>query len=163
MVFPPDRTFIFVSYSRWFEVHNFKLFWREAAVELSWLWYRNYLNPYFLLSKNWQGYMPNLPHWWYELLIVLFDRYSSCHLNRSEVSYSLCIVCLLVPQACPRLCYPMDCSPPSSSAHGIPQSRILEWVAMPSFRGSSQPRDWTQDSCLAGKLFTVWATREAHV
>ena len=39
--------------------------------------------------------------------------------------------------------WPMDCSPPGSSAHGIFQARILEWVAMPSFRGSSQPRDWT--------------------
>ena len=37
----------------------------------------------------------------------------------------------------------MDCSPPGSSVHGILQVRILEWVAMPSSRGSSQPRDWT--------------------
>ena len=35
----------------------------------------------------------------------------------------------------------MDCSPPGSSVHGIPQARILEWVTMPSSRGSSQPRD----------------------
>ena len=39
------------------------------------------------------------------------------------------------------LCDPMDCSPSRSSVHGILQARILEWVAMPSFRGSSQPRD----------------------
>ena len=44
----------------------------------------------------------------------------------------------------------------------ILQARILEWVAMPSSRGSSQPRDWTQVSCIAGGFFTVWATREAH-
>ena len=37
----------------------------------------------------------------------------------------------------------MDCSPPASSVHGILQARILEWVAMPSSRGSSWPRDWT--------------------
>ena len=45
---------------------------------------------------------------------------------------------------------------------GILQARILEWVAMPSSRGSSQLRDWTQVSCVAGEFFTIWATREAH-
>ena len=49
--------------------------------------------------------------------------------------------------------------PPGSSGHGI--SRILEWVSIPFSRGSSRPRDWTQVSCLAGKSFTIWATREA--
>ena len=45
---------------------------------------------------------------------------------------------------------------------GILQARILEWVAaMPSFMGSSQPRDWTQVSCIDGGFFTIWATREA--
>ena len=53
------------------------------------------------------------------------------------------------------LCNPMECSPPGSSVHGILQARILEWVAMPSFRGSSRPRDQTQVSCVAGKFFTI--------
>ena len=44
----------------------------------------------------------------------------------------------------------------------ILQARILEWVAMPSSRGSSQPRYWTQASHIAGRFFTIWATREAH-
>ena len=44
----------------------------------------------------------------------------------------------------------MDCSPPGSSVHGILQARILEWVAIPFSRGSSQPRDWTQVSRIAG-------------
>ena len=75
---------------------------------------------------------------------------------------SLCCVMLcLVAQLCPTLCDPMDCSPPGSSVHGILQSRILEWVAMPSSRGSSQPRDWTQVSCIAGKFFTTEPAREA--
>ena len=47
-------------------------------------------------------------------------------------------------QLYPTLCDPMDRSPPGSSVHGILQARILEWVAMPSPRGSSQPRDRTQ-------------------
>ena len=45
---------------------------------------------------------------------------------------------------------------------GIVQARILEWVAVPSSMGSSQPRDQTQVFCTAGGFFTVWATREAH-
>ena len=56
----------------------------------------------------------------------------------------------------------MDCSPPGSSVHGILQATLLEWVAMPSSRGSSWLMDWTQVSCIAGGFFTVWATREAH-
>ena len=48
------------------------------------------------------------------------------------------------------------------SVQGILQTRILEWMAMPSSRGSSQPRDLTQVSCTAGRLFTIWATRETH-
>ena len=48
---------------------------------------------------------------------------------------------LLLAQSCPTLSNPMDCSPPGSSVHRILQARILEWVAMPSCRGSSQLRD----------------------
>ena len=48
-----------------------------------------------------------------------------------------------VAQSCPTLCNTTDCSPPGSSIHGISQARILEWVAMHSSRGSSQPRDRT--------------------
>ena len=52
-----------------------------------------------------------------------------------------------VAQLCLTLCDPMDRSPPGSSVHGILQARILEWVAIPSSRGSSQPRDRTCVSC----------------
>ena len=53
----------------------------------------------------------------------------------------------------------MDCSLPGSSAHGISQTRILEWIAISW--GPSQPRDRTRASCTAGRFFTIWATREA--
>ena len=43
---------------------------------------------------------------------------------------------MLVTQMCPPLCHPLDCSPPGSSAHGISQARILEWVAISYSRGS---------------------------
>ena len=49
----------------------------------------------------------------------------------------------------PTLCDPVDCSLTGSSVHGIPQPRILEWVAMPSSRGPSQPRDQTLVSCFS--------------
>ena len=52
-------------------------------------------------------------------------------------------------QSCPTLCSPVHCSPPGFSVHGILQARILEWVAMPSSRGSSRPRDQIQVSCVS--------------
>ena len=61
-----------------------------------------------------------------------------------------------VIQSCPTLCDPID-----YIVHGILQARILEWVAFPFSRGSSQPRDRTQVSCIAGRFFTSWAAREA--
>ena len=70
-------------------------------------------------------------------------------------------VCVLVAQSCPTLCNPLDCIPPGSPVHGILQARILEWVAMPFSRGSSQPRDQPQVSCIAGRFLINWATREA--
>ena len=60
-------------------------------------------------------------------------------------------------QSWPTLCDPVD-----YTVHGILQSRILEWVAIPFSRGSSQPRDWVQVSCISGRFFTSWATREAQ-
>ena len=57
----------------------------------------------------------------------------------------------------------MDCSPPGSSVHGILQGRTLEWIAIPFSRGSSQLRDQTRVSYIAGRFFTIWATREAHL
>ena len=62
-----------------------------------------------------------------------------------------------VTQPCPTLCDPTD-----SIVHGILQARILEWVAFPFSRGSSQPRDWTQVFHTVGRFFTGWATREVH-
>ena len=62
---------------------------------------------------------------------------------------------VLVFQLCPILCTPMDSSIPGSSLQGILQARILEWVTMPSSRGSSLLRDRTRVSCLAGRFFTM--------
>ena len=62
-----------------------------------------------------------------------------------------------VIQSCPALCDPVD-----YTVHGILQARILEWVAFPFAKESSQPRDWTQVSGIAGRFFTSWATRKAQ-
>ena len=70
---------------------------------------------------------------------------------------------LLVAQSYPTLCNSIDCSLPGSSVHGTLQARILQWVAMPSSRGSIWPMDRTPVSCTAGRCFTIWATGEAPV
>ena len=59
---------------------------------------------------------------------------------------------VLVALSCLTLCHPMDCSPPGSSVHGILQTRILEWVAMHSSRGSYWPRNRTHISCKSPAL-----------
>ena len=64
-----------------------------------------------------------------------------------------------VTQLCPTLCDPIDCSPPGSSIHGILQAKILEWVAISFSRGFSFSRDRTWVSFIAGRFFTIWATR----
>ena len=65
-----------------------------------------------------------------------------------------------VSQLCLTLCNTIDCSLLCSSVHGIFQARILEWVAISFSSGSFQPRDRTQVSHIAGRLLTIWATRE---
>ena len=60
-----------------------------------------------------------------------------------------------VAQSCSTLCHSMD-----YVVHGILQARILEWVAYPFSSGSSPPRNWIRVSCIAGRFFTSWATRE---
>ena len=65
-----------------------------------------------------------------------------------------------VAQSCLTLCDSMDCSPPGFSTHGVFQARIMEGVAISFSRGSSPPRDRTQVSCIEGRRFTLWATRE---
>ena len=78
------------------------------------------------------------------------------HSMSSTEALALSMVKVKATQSCPTLCDPMDL------VHGIFQARILESIAFPFSRGSSQPGDWTQVSLIAGRFFTNWATREAH-
>ena len=80
------------------------------------------------------------------LLWCLVFKFQECPRKVSEVK---------VAQLCPTIFNPMD-----YIVHGILQGRILEWIAIPFSKGSSQLRDWTQVSCIAGRFFNIWATRE---
>ena len=99
--------------------------------------------------------LPLLPGWGREKFFFAF-----CHLveigtePRGRISYPACVcmcvcvcvctrACALSYLSCVRLCATIwTIAPPGSSVHRLLQARILEWIAMPSFRGSSQPREW---------------------
>ena len=100
-----------------------------------------------LLINLWSGISVSLKLW-----LSLFFQY--CHFSIYWKPYYT----VKVIQSCPTLCDPMDCI-----VHGILQARILEWVAFPFSRGSSQPRDQTQLSHIAGGFFTSWATRYIQI
>ena len=102
----------------------------------------------------------NVPLWrkevWVNGLTGFSGTLSSCTPFVENIYFLIdcCSVLCLVAQSCPTLCDPMDCSLPGSSVHGILQARILERVAMPSSRRSSQPWDQTQVSHIASGFFT---------
>ena len=80
-------------------------------------------------------------------------------INRKKCPSSLIILCMYVKvtQSCLSLCNPMD-----YTVHGILQTRILNWVAVPFSKGSSQLRDQTQLSWISCRFFTSWASREGY-
>ena len=84
-------------------------------------------------------------YWWqqWKQLIVLTTRWQALFTMKVKVKGA---------QSCPTLCDPMDCGPSGSSVYGILQARILEWVAIPFSRGSSQSKDQTQVSRIAGRF-----------
>ena len=99
-----------------------------------------FITALFILARTWnQPGCPRIDEWVRKLWYM----------------YTMEYCCCLVTKSCLTLCDPMDCSPPGFSVHGISQARILEWVAMPSSRASSQPRDQTQVSCPAGGVFAT--------
>ena len=76
-------------------------------------------------------------------MILSISFYSSVKLSSFTFLHKV-----LAAQLCLTLHNTMDCSPPGSSVHGILQAKVMEWVAILFTRGSSQPRNWTQDSAL---------------
>ena len=96
-------------------------------------------------ERAWIWLLMCFPIWWMALHFVSpFSAWPI--LYHTSPSVKCRCVC---SHLCPILCYPMDCSPSGSSAHGIFQARILEWVAISFCRGSSPPRYWTRVSCLS--------------
>ena len=77
------------------------------------------------------------------------DNFQECG-NKGVTLGSSIKVKVKVTQSCLALCDPMD-----YTVHGILQARILEWVAFPFSRGSSQPRDQTQVFCIVGRFSTA--------
>ena len=93
-------------------------------------------------------------------LLMLWNRKLMC-IDLENQRTNLAHLCVLATQSCLTLCDPILCSPPGSSVHGILQARILEWVAMPSSRGSSGPKDCTCISGIGRRILyhcTTWET-----
>ena len=90
------------------------------------------------------------------ILLYPLDLRPSKTETRSYLNFRLKILKIVIHapllQSYLTLCNPMDYSPPGSSVHGIFLARTLEWVATPSSRGSSKPRDWTRED---GKSHTM--------
>ena len=120
-------------------------------------------------GAEWPWWPEHLPHWClqvHSLLVImlkgnqgvimdkiLVDSVSSLNHQRSQYNslYILKVkVKVLVTQSCLSLYNPTDYNPLGTCIHAILQARILEWVAIPFCRGSSQPRDWTWISSIAG-------------
>ena len=126
--------------------------WKWHQV-LAWKWQQ-------VLAWKWQ----QVPAWTKALLPtswVNLDKSTGSSKSHFERKWKVSVT-----QSCLTLCNPMNCSPLGSSVYGILQSRILEWVAISSFRGSSGPRDWnciSWGSCIADRFFTIWATRKGAV
>ena len=114
------------------------------------------------IAGQWAIYLQNVAHFFGENLFVPTEYFKvetpNCFLSQRFLNSCVC-VCVWLSQVC--VCDTMDCNLIDSSVHGILQIRILKWVAIPFSRGSSWPRDQTRVSCIAGKFFTVWVTREA--
>ena len=90
--------------------------------------------------------------WWAQVFLLQLPLFLLSKMIENQYLLSPGFSCL-VTKSCPILCNPMDCSLPGSSVHGISQARILEWVAIPSSRGSCLGS--THVSCIAGGFFTA--------
>ena len=99
-----------------------------------------------MLFSSWDTVCLCAPRIPAEIMVGLF--YKDSEIMKGKVK---------VAQSCPTLCDPLG-----YTVHGILQARILEWTAVPFSRRSSQPRNWTRVSCIAGGFFTSWATRGAQ-
>ena len=122
----------------------------------------------FVLLKKKKKSIPRMLgdfNWGNNLLITIY------HLERKKKGHYILNTCFVFNQPCIYLWVGITVFsvmssalwPPGSSVRGILQARVLEWVAIPFSRRSSQPRNQTWISHIAGRFFTLWATREAFL
>ena len=124
---------------------------RDSHSNVAWLWFS--LGPYnlFLSSFSW---LAEFSFFW----LLRLKSLLSCRLLAHVASVHFLFTCVSHLVISDSL-WTHGLWP--AKFHGILQARILEWVAKPSSRGSSQPRDWNLVFCIAGRFFTVWAMSEA--
>ena len=124
--------------------------WRATVhgVTKSWIWLSDWVHTH--THTHTHTHSNNYLYWTLTIGQDLEPITSSCHWI--DVSVNLWKL----------LCHVWFFDPMDYIVHRILQARILEWVALPFSRRSSQPRDQTQVSCIVGKFFTSWATREAQ-
>ena len=140
-----------------------------------WTWYTNLTSAFKFSHTDWERqnsqYLSEKIYWVRLFLFRWTDFHSSrilCYeiskggclfeIGSKQILWSkfchvlteICILYMFGVQSCPVLCDPMDCSPPGSSVHGIFQAEILEWISISFSKGSSQPRNQTQVSSIAG-------------
>ena len=109
----------------------------------------SHLNPW-ITNPQTHDYLSLKPQWWWR------SHGWQTHISEgqmfrfwgSSMLLNVVFVCVLVTSVMSDSLWPMDCSPPGSTVHGVFLARILEWVAMPSSRGPSQTRDQTCISCI---------------
>ena len=121
-----------------------RFFSNESALHIRW---PKYVASASVLSMNIQHWFPlGLKNWFPSLSYILLKHMlSKVSLLNTCVSDERLLSCF----SWVRLCNPMDCSPPGSSVHGIPQAKMLEWLGMSSSKGSSKVRDQTSSSYIS--------------
>ena len=122
---------------------------------------------------RWAWVWVNSGSWWWTgrpgvlrfmgLQRVGHDWATELNWTELKIPWGDVLLCVLVAQSCLTLCNPTDYSLPGFSVHGILQARILEWIAIPFSRGTSQLRDRTLVSCITDRFFTIWATGKSQI
>ena len=115
-----------------------------------------YLSLFHLLNVDQNTILPHLICWLGRPAFKIYNNGNSIGKLWYGPDVLIILMCVCAQSLSHvQLCDTMDCGPPGSSVHGILQARTLEWVAIPFSRGSSQPRDQTHFSCIAGRIFTT--------
>ena len=162
--------YIFSIISFFFFVHTASL-WDLSFLTKDWTQALSSERPNHWSTREFPGYKSFVIYMYYKHFL------HACHfptqilncvfwwvwvLNFDNVQFFSYIIVCLVTQSSWTLCNPMTVAHQALLSMGLLQARILEWIAMSSSIGFSQPRDQTQVSWIAGGFFTVWATREAQ-